>query len=474
MRILFMILFTISSTQSHAVTSPEEIKTLARDVYQFAYPIVLMDITRQKMTSVSDSPAEMAHAPMNQFAHLRAYPPADAKDVVRPNFDTLYSTAWLDLSDGPMVLSVPESNGRYYLFPILDMWTDVFSSVGTRTIGNKAGNFAFVPKGWNGTLPEGMERIEAPTNIIWILGRTQANGPADYENVHKIQNGFKLTPFKDWGKNLPPSTAGKMEKLTTKAPPLEQVASLTGVEFFTRFAELMKKNPPHSNDYPILFRMEEIGLIPGKSWEPKNFDKNAINAINEGAKMGLQDLQIGRAEFGAMKVNGWNISLDNMGTYGTSYRQRAIIALAGLGANLPADALYPTAYVDGNGNELRGEEKYVLYFKKGELPPANAFWSLTMYDAEGFQVPNPINRFAIGDRDKLKFNKDGSLTLYIQHESPGPEKESNWLPSPRSGKIAPTLRMYAPRREVLTGKWVPPPFQKMSGTLKQAQESNVQ
>lgn len=470
MRTIIMILLTILCSQVNAAKNSDEIQELARDIYQYAYPIVLMDVTRQQMTAVGDATSEIGHAPINQFAHLRAYPDAQAKDVVRPNFDTLYSLAWIDLSDGPVVLSVPDTKGRYYLLPSLDMWTDVFASVGSRTTGTKSGHYAYVSKGSNETLPDGVERIEAPTNTFWILGRTQANGPSDYENVHKIQDGFKLTPLKQWGKNYIPSKTNVVATTETKSPPLEQVSKLTGVELFAKFAELMKKNSPHPNDYPILFRMKQIGLIPGKNWEPQKLDKGMINSINEGAKIALKDMQAGATEVAGKKINGWNINLDNMGTYGTSYRQRAIIALIGLGANLPADAIYPTAYTDGNGKQLRGEEKYVLHFKKGELPPANAFWSLTMYDAVGFQVPNPINRFAIGDRDKLKFNPDGSLTLFIQHNTPGPEKESNWLPSPQSGNIGPTLRIYAPKSAVLTGKWVPPPFEKVSGSVKQAQE----
>lgn len=466
-----MLLLAILSTQVMAGKAQDRTKELARDIYQFAYPIVLMDITKQQMTSVADATSELGHAPVNQFAHLRSYPDANAKDVVRPNFDTLYSSAWIDLTNGPVVLTVPNTNGRYYLVPSLDMWTDVFASVGSRTTGTKSGHYAYVPKGWKDSLPEGMERIEAPTNVFWIIGRIQTNGPSDYKNVRKIQDGLKLTPIQQWGMQYTPPTTSKVEsKNEGKAPPLEQVAKLTGVEIFSRLAELMKKYPPHGNDYPILFRMKEFGLFPGQSWNSKKLDKAVISSINEGAKMAIAELQAGMSEVAGIKVNGWNMSLDNMGTYGTSYRQRAIVALGGLGANLPVDAIYPLATEDADGNQLRGEEKYVLHFKKGELPPANAFWSLTMYDVQGFQVPNSLNRFAIGDRDNLKFNRDGSLNIYIQAQSPGTEYESNWLPSPSSGIIVPTLRIYSPTAEVLTGKWVPPPFEKVSGSLKEAQE----
>jgi hypothetical protein len=159
-------------------------------------------------------------------------------------------------------------------------------------------------------------------------------------------------------------------------------------------------------------------------------------------------------------VNGWNILTDNVGTYGTSYKQRAVIALGGLGANLPEDAIYPTAFVDGAGEPLTGANKYVLHFDKGKLPPADAFWSITMYDKDGFQVGNPINRFAIGGRDKLTFNPDGSLDIYVQAESPGADKDSNWLPAPKDAFFQPTMRIYSPRPEVADGSWSPPPFVK--------------
>lgn len=440
-----------SSTQAE-----QTINDLVRDVFVYAYPIVLMDATMRQSTAVPNATAEHGRAPINQFAYFRTYPAADAKDVVRFNFDTLYSFAWLDLSQGPIVLSVPDTGGRFYLVPTLDMWTDVFSSLGSRTTGTGAGNFAYVAPGWQGNLPEGVQRIEAPTSTIWMMGRVQTNGPSDYENVHKIQDGLKLTPLDQWGKSYtPPAESPVDADVDAKTPPLVQVEKMTGVEVFTRFAELMEKFPPHPNDYPILFRMKALGLEPGKKWESDKLDQTTVDSVNSGAKEAMQDLIAGVKTAGG-HVNGWNITVDNMGTYGTSYRQRALVALAGLGANLPADAIYPTAFLDSEGEPMDGANKYVLHFEKGKTPPAGAFWSLTMYDNQGFQVPNQLNRFAIGDRDKLTFNEDGSLDIYIQAESPGPDKESNWLPSPKSGLIGPTLRIYAPKAEVLDGQWVPP------------------
>lgn len=240
-----------------------------------------------------------------------------------------------------------------------------------------------------------------------------------------------------------------------------QVNKLKGTELFTAFGELLKKYPPHPNDYPILFQMQRLGLQPSKAWDRSKLSQADLNVIDASAKDGLEDIISGVETFGT-RVNGWNMSVENIGTYGTSYRQRGIIACGGLGANLPADAIYPTASRDGDGRSLDGSNKYVVHFDKGKTPPANAFWSITMYDGQGFQVPNPINRFAIGDRDKLHFNDDGSLDIYIQADSPGPGKDSNWLPAPKSGPMGPTLRIYAPRAEALDGRWSPPPVQRVN------------
>jgi hypothetical protein len=447
-------------TAGLAVMTPEEASALVKDVYTYAYPLVLMDATERQATNVPNATAVPMRAPINQFAHFRSYPNADAKDVVRFNFDTLYSFAWIDLGKGPVILTVPDTGGRYYLVPTLDMWTDVFSSLGSRTTGTKAGHFAYVPPGWTGTLPEGVEKIAAPTSMIWMMGRTQTNGPSDYENVHKIQDGLKLTPLASWGKTYtPPATSPVDAGIDDRTPPLVQVEKMSGVEFFKRFAELLKKYPPHGADYPIVFRMRAMGLVPGKDWDEHRFDSALVNDASKAALVAIT-ANIKRGG-GGEHINGWNYSTENMGAYGTSYLRRATVALAGLGANLPEDALYPSVFVDGDGKPLDGANKYVLHFAKGQLPPVDAFWSLTMYDAQGFQVPNPINRFAIGDRDKLAFNADGSLDLYIQSTSPGADKESNWLPSPASGPIQPTLRLYSPRAAVMEGSWAPPPFKRV-------------
>ncbi|MGY4572733.1 DUF1254 domain-containing protein [Bradyrhizobium sp. USDA 3256] len=442
--------------------SDQQAYEIARDAYVFAYPIVTMDISMRQSTNVPNANTVPLRAPINQFAHARTYPRAEDRDVVRYNFDTLYSPVWLDISPEPIILSVPDTGGRYYLLPMLDMWTDVFSVVGSRTTGTRAGSFAIVAPGWNGTLPEGLTKIVAPTPTIWILGRTQTNGPADYDNVHKVQDGYKLTPLSQWGKAIPPQADMPTDPaIDNKTPPLVQVNKIDGVAVLGRLAELMAKHPPHANDYPILFRMRQIGLEPGKPFDAAKLDPALVKTINAAAKDALADLeQSGKSGAGiGLHVNGWFYQTSTVGTYGTAYKLRGMGTLIGLGVNLPEDAVYPASFVDGDGKPYSGANRYVLHFDNGKLPPASAFWSVTLYDKDGFQAPNALNRFALGDRDKLKFNADGSLDIYLQNESPGADRESNWLPAP-AGEFNLAMRLYSPQRAALDGSWTPPPVRK--------------
>ena len=224
-----------------------------------------MDITRKQLTNVER--AEGISAPMNTFANIPAYPTADMRVVVRPNFDTLYSSGWLDLTKEPVVVSVPDTGGRYYLFPMLDMWTDVFASPGWRTTGTQAANFLVTPPGWTGSVPEGMQQIKAPTPYVWIIGRTKTDGPPDYDTVHKIQAGYKITLLSRWGKT-PEAVTGKVDSsVDMKTPPKVQVDTMSADKYFAYAAELLKVHPPHITDEPIIARMKRIGIEVGRSFD---------------------------------------------------------------------------------------------------------------------------------------------------------------------------------------------------------------
>ena len=440
----------------------DKLRQLAVDAYLYAYPMVLMELSRRQACNVPDANTLPLRAPVNQFAHGRSYPADDAKEVVRFNFDTLYSMAWLDLRDEPMVVSVPESDGRYYLTPMYDMWTDIFAVPGTRTTQGAARHFLMAAPGWTGDVPEGTSAIHAPTADMWIIGRIQTNGPDDYAHVHALQGGYRITPLSKWGQDYTPPVGLLVDPAIDNAtPPLEQVNAMDPVEFFGLFAKLLKSHPAHPNDFPILHRMEALGFTPGKDFDAESLSPDVREAVAGSRDVALASLVaiMASGRVGIMK-NGWNWEQE-FGTYGTNYRIRALVAMAGLGANLGEDAIYPNAIVDADGNPFTGVHNYVLRFAQDNLPDVDAFWSLTMYDEVGFQVPNVLDRFAIGDRDPLQYNQDGSLDIYIQSESPGPNKESNWLPSP-AGAFAPMLRLYSPTAAALGGGFVPPAIVKIS------------
>jgi hypothetical protein len=453
------------SVRAQTKLSTEEVQAIANDAYLYFYPLVTMDLTRKQLTNVER--AEGFSAPTNSFANVAAFPTADMKVVVRPNFDTLYSSGYLDLTKEPMVVSVPDTGGRFYLLPMLDMWTDVFASPGWRTTGTQAGNFLIAGPGWRPDLrerlieefrlPAGTQRIDAPTPYVWIIGRTKTDGPPDYDAVHKIQAGYKITPLSEWGKTAKPVIGKVDSSVDMKTPPKLQVDNMPGDQYFAHAAELMKLHPPHITDQPIVAQMRRLGIEPGKSLDFAKLDPS-VKAALERAPAEAQKLMAWKIPTLARVANNWSMNTDTMGVYGNYYLKRAIIAQQGLGANLPEDAIYPLELADASGKPLDGANKYVLRFEKGATPPVNAFWSVTLYDPEGYQVPNPLNRFAVSSWMPFKYNPDGSLVLYFQNDSPGKENEANWLPAPK-GPFNLTMRLYGPKSEALTGRWDPPGVQ---------------
>jgi hypothetical protein len=447
-----------------AKVTADEAYQIGMEAYVYLYPLITMDVTRKVMTNLPSGKMP-GFGPMNSFSHMRAFPTADMRVVVRPNFDTLYSSAWLDLTIEPVIVSTPDTKGRYYLLPMLDMWSDVFAVPGKRTSGTEAANWAVVPQGWKGKLPEGMKTIVSPTPYIWIIGRTQTNGPSDYEAVHKMQDSYLITPLSQWGKSPVPPAVKIDPGVDMQTSPLHQVNGMSAKAYFSYGAELMKVNSPHITDWSMLARIRRIGIEPGKSFDWNRLDPAVQESLNRAVVTALKAM-VAKVPTLAKMVNGWQMNTDTMGVYGNFYLKRAVVAMIGLGANQPDDAIYPLILGDADGKPLIGENKYVLHFNKEEIPPVEAFWSLTMYDKEGFQVANPINRFAIGDRDKLVYNADGSLDLYIQHENPGKDKESNWLPAPEKGALGVTMRLYAPKLSVIVGKWAPPAIQRVDNGLE--------
>ena len=431
--------------------SAEEAREIAVETYVYAYPLVISELTRRV-----DLAAREGGGAMNQFEHKAAFPDASFTRVVRPNADTLYSMLWFDVSKEPLAVHVPDSGGRYYLLPMLDMWTEVFASPGARTTGTGAQLIVLASADWRGKAPAGATVIRSPTAMGWIIGRTQTNGVADYANVHRFQAGLKATSLKRRGKSYTPPRISVDPAWDLRTPPVEQIEKMGAAEFFGLFAQLTKLNPPHASDYPMVNRMARLGIVPGQPFSLAQSAAEVRQAIESARDTALVAIKGAATKLGVRR-NGWRMRLSAIGTYGTDYLARAATAYGGLGANTVEDAVYPTAVADANGQPFSSDFSYVLRFTKEQLPPVRAFWSLTMYDERQLFAENPIRRYAIGDRDSLKYNADGSLDLYIQRESPGPGRESNWLPAPAKGPFTMNLRLYWPKPEVLDGTWSPPP-----------------
>jgi hypothetical protein len=308
-----------------------------------------------------------------------------------------------------------------------------------------------------------VKEYKSPTAIVWILGRIYCTGtPEDYAAVHKMQDEISLVPLSAYGKPYSPP-AGKVDpSVDMKKPVRDQVNDLSAEAYFDLLAKLMKDNPPAEVDAPMVAKMAKLGIVPG---QPFNFDALEAPvqaALKDVPKNGVEKIVTGFKSAGE-DINGW-VFTTKTGLYGTDYMGRAVITYFGLGANRPQDAVYPTSETDADGKPYSGEKKYVMHFEKGHLPPVNGFWSLTMYDAEYFFVENPLNRYNLSARNKLKPNADGSVNLYIQNDNPGADKEANWLPAPKD-KFVLMMRLYWPKEtppSIIDGTWKPPAVTKVS------------
>jgi len=436
-----------------AALSAADAFKLGTEAYIYGYPLITMEMTRRVSTNVAKP--EGTHAPMGQFALMRQYPTASFRDVTAPNADTLYSVAWLDLAQEPYVFSLPDQKDRYYLMPMLSGWTNVFQVPGMRTTGDKAQQYVITGPNWKGGgLPEGAKEFKSPTNMVWILGRTYCTGtPEDYKTVHALQDQYKLVPLSAYGKPYTPPPGKVDPTIDTKTAVREQVNRMDAGSYFQLLATLMKANPPAAEDALMVAKLARIGIVPGQNFDIGKLDPAVAKGL-QGVPQAAFKKIMGYFKTAGTHENGWMFTTKT-GLYGTHYLDRALITAIGLGANRPQDAVYPTSEEDPEGNPYSGANKYVMHFDKGQAPPAKGFWSLTMYNAEFFFVENPLNRYTVSPRNDLKFNADGSLDLYIQHDSPGKDKESNWLPAPADRFIL-MLRLYWPQEtppSILDGSW---------------------
>jgi hypothetical protein len=452
-----------ASTVRKDVEEPFKVRQ-AREIgieaYVYAYPLVTMELTRRVSTNVAAP--EGSKAPMGHFARLRGYPAVDDHAVTAPNADTLYTIVWLDVSKEPWIINQPDMNGRFFLLPMLDGWTTVFADPGKRTTGTGAQKFAITGPGWKGKLPDGVKEYKSATGMVWMLGRIYCTGtPEDYEAVHKLQDQMSAVPLSSYGKPYEPPAATVDGSVDMKASTRDQVESMDAASYFTLFAQLLKSNPPTAADAPMVAKLARIGIVPGQDFDMSKLDPAVAKGLS-GAPKPAQAQIMGWLKKGILAgelkfKNGWMLTTKT-GIYGTNYKQRALITAIGLGANRPQDAIYPTSQGPDLLQKYSGAKKYVMHFKKGELPPVNGFWSLTMYDNSYFFVPNPLNRYTVSQRNDLKRNADGSVDLWVQSESPGADKEPNWLPAPK-GEFILMMRLYWPKEKppsILDGSWVPP------------------
>ena len=447
-----------AATQSTWTMTAEELRATAIEAYIFGYPMVLMDAARAGAASPGATMADRLAPTVNRIGHTRAFPKPGSRDAIWPDADALYSTAFLDLRQRPLVLSVPEMAGRYYVVQVIDGWTNVFASLGTRTTGGRPRHFALVGPDWLGVLPTSLERIDLPTNMVSLIGRIHTAGPTDYHAVHVLQDQCRLRTLAQWGRA---DATGDSADAETPRPELEldprpaadRVAELDARAFFSRLAALMVTNPPAPEDRPLLERLARIGLRPGRMFAPESLGPGTPHLLADAIQAAQRLIAGGPAELGRL-VNGWRVRVDG-GHYGTNYLLRAAAACEDIGADVPEDVVRACAELDESGRPLDGRRAYEIRFARGALPPVHGFWSLSLYGPDGCFMNNAAGRQTLADRDPLRLEPDGALTLFLQNDPPPPERQANWLPTPES-PFNLMLRLYWPQLPILEGRWAPP------------------
>lgn len=423
---------------------------LGAEAYVYGYPLVIVDVTRANADKLTGA--------RNQLLRVRRFPDARFKDVVRPNVDTLYTSAFIDMQQGPWVFEMAPNTQRYEVMPFLDAWTNVFASPGTRTNGTQGARYLLAGRLWQGEVPAGLTLLRAPTDLVWLIGRTQTNGAGDYSVVHGLQDGVTLRSLADWQAGKPASAPPPRAPagVQNPEPPIRQMRAMDVSAFFTRLASLMVDNPPAASDAAMLSKLARIGIKPGHAPEWNALDRWAV-ALGRW----LADRNVARELGRRPTLRGWVTPPSMLGNYGEAYSLRAVVAMIGLGANLPADAMYPSAALDGAGAPLHGDHRYRIHFARDALPPVQAFWSITAYGADDFFIDNPLGRYALGDRDPLVYNPDGSLDLLVQAEAPSAAQLRNWLPVRAGEPFLLNARLYWPRAAALDGSWSMPAVERI-------------
>lgn len=439
--------------QLTAVTSSRA-RRLAADAYVFGFPLLLMAATMRRATSAQG--AQPRPVQPNRFAHVQSFPDPEFTALVGANPDTLYSLAWLDLRRGPVLLDLPDVGRRSYLISLLDAWSNVFASLGPRTVEPGASSHAIVGPGWSGELPRGVPRLDSPTNRVWVICHLHTEGGDDLHAGRAIQRGLTLAPLDEGeGRQAPNAPAVDLPR-DPEPSGHRHLMTMQAERFLGELSDEMGLNPPPTRDRPILARLDEIGVRPGAPFIWSKLSADVRNALEAGVEEGKREVGMPP---GGREENGWHALHEGIGDFGTDYLRRAQVANLALGIAHPADAVFPLTAIDGDGQRLNGAHRYVLRFEPGGLPPVNALWSLALYDMDQLPVPNPIDRYALGDRDDLELNPDGSLEIVIQHDRPE-GSHANWLPAP-DGDFNLMLHMYWPDQSMLDGSWKIPPVRRL-------------
>lgn len=445
-----------SSARGTAVAPPvsaAQATALGRDAYLYGYPLLEFLRVRGTETSVR-CPDQRGDAPVNSFSNAAQFANPSARTIVAPNVDTLYSIAHLDLGSGPVVLSHPSMGHRYFVFELLDPYTNVIGYIGSRTTGSRAGRFAIAWIRHQGPRARGARVIRSAYRRVWVIGRTLAGGRGDQHRAVKLMRRYRLTP------------PGGARRFGAGCRPrvLRKAATPAGLAFLDALGRALQESPPPPRDRPLLTQLARVGVGPGLRPQAAGLPVATLDALAASVTATAKALPgIVRSTIvsRAAAHGGWATPAANIGNYGTDYPYRAGVAEVGLGANTPAEAVYPTAYTDSTGQTLDGRGTYRLVFRQGQLPPVRAFWSMTLYDGHGYLVANTAHRYAIGDtHPPLVTRGDGSVVVVVQRDRPS-AKGVNWLPAP-AGPFRLTLRLYWPKRAVLTGAWQPPPLHRTS------------
>jgi hypothetical protein len=446
-----------SASQDSTTPTPEEARAIARDAYLYGVPMV--DTYKTVYAFNVDKGNPQYKGPFNSVLNIaRVFTPDDTA-FVTPNSDTPYSFAMLDLRAEPVVITVPKmEKDRYFVFQLMDLYTFNFDYIGSRATGNDGGSFLIAGPGWKGEAPKGITKvIRSETDLVSVVGRTQLFNPGDLDNVKKIQSGYQVQPLSAFTGGPAPPAAPPVQWIKP-TPPAEDRTSL---DFFSQLAFLLQfAQPPHPSEVALRERFAKIGIEAGKPFDPSQLSPELRAALSEGMADGQKQIDAKRASLGGKT----DALFGNRDFLKNDYLARATGTQVGIGANSREEAMYPILDKDAEGQPLDGSKgKYVLRFAKDQLPPVNAFWSATMYELPSqLLVKNPLNRYLINSPmlPGLKKDADGGLTLYVQAESPGKDKEANWLPAPK-GPFVMFMRYYWPKPELLEGKWETPTVTKV-------------